>query len=122
MTRGSSGSAERVAVMPGAETYTSPHRVCPSQSTTVVRKLPTISPTPMVTETATMSAAMATAVRLSDAVTLRGASRPGGPKTAVRRSEHQRADEQRRERGQQRKPDGQEEQAGEADLQVTGAN
>ncbi len=61
----------------------SPHNVWPSQATTVARKLPTIRPTPIVTETATMSAAMATAVRLSAPVTLREARRPNTPKTRL---------------------------------------
>ena len=59
----------------------SPHSVWPSQVTTVLRKLPTISPTPMVTDTATISAAMATAVRLNAPVMLRGARRPITPKS-----------------------------------------
>ena len=71
-----------MAVRLGAETYRSPQSVWPSQVTTVLRKLPTISPTPMVTETATISAATATAVRLNAPVTLRGAIRPSVPKIA----------------------------------------
>jgi len=59
--------------------YTSPHSVCPSHATTVLRKLSTIRPTPMVTETATISAAIATVVRLSAPATLRGAMRPSTP-------------------------------------------
>ncbi len=83
-----------------------------------MRKLPTISPTPMVTETATISAATATAVRLSAPETLRGAIRPSTPKIA-RASGSDAAEENQREgRRQQGKADGEEEDACEADHQA----
>ena len=61
----------------------SARRVRPSQFTTVERKLAIIRLTPMVTDTATMSAAIATPVRAIDAVTVRAASRPRVPAVAA---------------------------------------
>ena len=52
----------------GGETKMSACSTSSSQSTTVWRKLPIMTPTPMMTLTATMSAATATAMRLSERV------------------------------------------------------
>ena len=99
----------------------SPHSVWPSQVTTVLRKLPTISPTPMVTETATISAAMATAVRLSAPVTLRGAMRPSTPKSLPVTRHGATHQQQGHDRGQQGEADGHEEDAGKADGSISAA-
>ena len=61
-------------------TYTSAASTVPSHRVTLPRKLSIITPTPMTTEIAIMSAAMATALRLKDAVTPRVAIRPRGPR------------------------------------------
>ena len=60
--------------------------VCSSQRITVVRKLEIITCTPIVTETAIMSAATATPVRLCERMTLRGARRPSKPNSLPRGS------------------------------------
>ena len=62
-----------MAVIAGADTNTSARMVVVNQSTTVNRKLATISPTAIVTATAIIKAATATAVRLSDVTTSRTA-------------------------------------------------
>ena len=70
----------------------------------------------MVTETATISAATATAVRLSAPDTLRGAIRPMTPKT--RRGEAMPRRKSKVSRSQQGEADGEEEDAPEADDQT----
>ena len=72
----------------------------------------------MVTETATISAAMATAVRLSAPVTLRGAMRPSTPKSVFVTGTAPRISSRVTTGRQQREADGDEEDAGEADGQA----
>ena len=66
----------------GADTYTSAWNDVSSHRTTLRRKLSIMIPTPTDADTAIISAAMATAVRLSAAATPRVAIRPSSPKAA----------------------------------------
>ena len=91
--------------------------VC-SQSSRLVRKLAIMSPTPLTVATATARAAVATPVRLNDALTPRTASVTGiparRPSTPIERA-HQR---DRRERRQQSARREHAEQAGECGVEL----
>ena len=81
---GGKGLSARAPTVEGAETYTSARSVPASHCSTALRKLPTITPTPVVTDRARVRAAVATPVRLSPAAILRAASLPVAPRSAPR--------------------------------------
>ena len=82
ITSGASVESARLLTRLGGDTYTSACSDVSSQRTTLWRKLSIMIPTPTDAATAIMRAAIATAVRLSAAVTPRVAIRPSKPKAA----------------------------------------